>query len=119
MFKFVVSYWICLNILEIALLYCTVLGNLETKRIYSLVPSVGFLCSSYQVYERKLNVGLRPSLLLEGIYNPVCIVPQRKSGKTILYIQAKLDIRFGIRRFNQSFNDIDDSEFVLWICGWT
>lgn len=24
MFKFVVSYWICLNILEIALLYCTV-----------------------------------------------------------------------------------------------
>lgn len=64
----------------------------------------------------KLNVGLRPSLLLEGIYNPVCIVPQ-KSGKNYLYT-GKLDIRFGIRDLIKAFNDIDDSEFVLWICGF-
>lgn len=64
----------------------------------------------------KLNVGLRPSLLLEGIYNPVCIVPQKKRKKTILYT-GKLDIRFGIRDLIKAFNDIDDSEFVLWICG--
>ena len=89
MFKFVVSYWICLNILEIALLYCTVfLGNLETKRIYSLVPSVDSFVLLTKYMREKLNVGLRPSLLLEGIYNPVCIVPQKKSGKKLFYIQA-------------------------------
>lgn len=93
------------------------LGNLETKRIYSLVPSVDSFVLLTKYMREKLNVGLRPSLLLEGIYNPVCIVPQKKRKKTILYT-GKLDIRFGIRDLIKAFNDIDDSEFVLWICGF-
>lgn len=93
------------------------LGNLETKRIYSLIPSVDSFVLLTKYMREKLNVGLRPSLLLEGIYNPVCIVPQKKRKKTILYT-GKLDIRFGIRDLIKAFNDIDDSEFVLWICGF-
>ena len=93
------------------------LGNLETKRIYSLVPFVDSFVLLTKYMREKLNVGLRPSLLLEGIYNPVYIVPQKKRKKTILYT-GKLDIRFGIRDLIKAFNDIDDSEFVLWICGF-
>lgn len=93
------------------------LGNLETKRIYSLVPFVDSFVLLTKYMREKLDVGLRPSLLLEGIYNPVYIVPQKKRKKTILYT-GKLDIRFGIRDLIKAFNDIDDSEFVLWICGF-
>ncbi len=84
--------------------------------VYSLVPEIDMFVLLTEYMVQKLNVGERPWILMEGIYNPVGIEGQNKERKTILY-SGKLDARFGIRSLLEAFHLIDDSNFSLWICG--
>ena len=93
-----------------------VLNKKSTRQIYALVPQIDSFVLLTKHMKDRLNVGTRSWCLLEGVYNPVKVASQKKRKKVILYT-GKLDIRFGIRDLIAAFNEIDDKEFSLWICG--
>lgn len=88
-----------------------------SKKIYSLCAHVDSFILLTEFMKDKIEVGHRPWLLLEGLYNPVEVADVPKRSKTILYT-GKLDARFGIRSLIEAFMAIDDDDFVLWICGF-
>lgn len=93
------------------------LGKRMTNQIYALVSEIDSFVLLTEYMKDRLNVGTRPWHLLEGVYNPLEVASQSKRKKVILYT-GKLDIRFGIRDLIVAFNEIDDEEFSLWICGF-
>lgn len=97
--------------------FCRILGKKITNQIYALVPEIDSFVLLTEHMKDKLNVGFRPWHLLEGVYNPIEVTSQKKRKKVILYT-GKLDTRFGIRDLIAAFNEIDDKEFSLWICGF-
>lgn len=88
----------------------------NTRRIYSVIPQIDSFVLLTEAMKDRLNVGSRPYLIMEGIYNVVNIIPQNKREKTILYT-GKLDARFGIKDLIEAFGLIEDETFSLWICG--
>lgn len=92
------------------------LGVRNTRKIYSVIPQIDSFVLLTEAMKDRLNVGFRPCLIMEGIYNVVDIVSQDKLKKTILYT-GKLDARFGIKDLIEAFGLIEDEAFSLWICG--
>ena len=60
----------------------------------------------------------KPWMLLEGIYNPEedTDMPEKDPHKVVFY-SGDLGRRYGIIDLLKAFNDINDSNYRLWICG--
>lgn len=93
-----------------------ILEQRNTRNIYSITSHIDSFVLLTEAMKNRLNIGSRPYLIMEGIYNVVDVVPQNKMKKTILYT-GKLDIRFGIKDLIEAFGLIKDETFSLWICG--
>lgn len=91
-------------------------SSIMAKKIYSVVPQIDSYVLLTQEMKFALNIGNRPCMLMEGIYQPQDIPNVKKELKTILYT-GKLDARFGIRDLLHAFTAIPDPDFTLWICG--
>lgn len=90
--------------------------NRNVRQIYSLIPDIDSFVLLTADMKYPLNIGNKPWMLLEGIYQPRESLQVEKRRKSLLYA-GKLDARFGIRDLIEAFCDIKDPEFELWICG--
>lgn len=87
------------------------------KNTYELVDHIDSFILLTKFMAERLNVGNRPWLLMEGIYEPKHFdVNSHYKQKAVLYT-GKLDKRFGIRNLVDSFMRISNIEIELWICG--
>lgn len=74
-----------------------------------------------QYMKEPLNVANRPSICVEGIYNPkddddVVITPEKTQQKNVFY-SGTLDSRYGILNLLDAFALINSDEYSLWLCG--
>lgn len=75
------------------------------------------LLSSYMA--DAMNIGSKPWVNIEGIYNPDdkdVTVMQKETNKTVLYT-GTLDERYGIINLLDAFMSIKKDNYRLWICG--
>lgn len=66
----------------------------------------------------KIQIGNKPFLVMEGIYNPTLTnnIVEKSSNKTILYT-GNLDPRYGIEDLINAFSMIKGDDYELWIRG--
>ena len=88
----------------------------KSKAIYKLVKSIdSFVLLTKQMCD-PLNIGDRPWMIMEGLYQPHESLSVVKIPKSVLYT-GKLDSRFGIKHLVDSFKAVNDNDAELWICG--
>lgn len=87
---------------------------------YAIKRINGFILLSEPMADY-LNVGNRPFVILEGIYNPQTpsqneIIVKEENSKIVLY-SGKIEERFGLRELLEAFTMIEGEEYKLWLCG--
>lgn len=93
------------------------LSKRANKRINYLTPNIDSFILLTEHMANALNIqGVKPWILIEGIYLPRSRNSVEKEKKTILYT-GKLDRRFGITEMIDAFISIPDKDYRLWICG--
>lgn len=114
---------ICCIVLDLPQFFCdnsswlySILSKRTTKNTYCLIPQIDSFVLLTEAMATTLNIGNKPWMLMEGIYEPTKIIPMKKLKKTVLYT-GNLDTRFGIRELLNAFGKIEDDNFYLWICG--
>ena len=79
----------------------------------------GFVLITDSMIE-KVNVGSKPWIRVEGMFDPNRISKidetEKTQEKTILYT-GTLDVRYGISNLLEAFQLIPDKSYKLWICG--
>lgn len=95
-------------------LYYWYLSKVFSKNL-SKVDSFVFISKYMQEH---IDVGERPWIVIEGIYNTQNTLPDqiKEKNPTILYT-GTLDVRYGILDLLEAFSLIEDENFSLWICG--
>lgn len=90
----------------------------EHKILESLLKKVDAFVVLSDYMHQPLNIGNRPWIRIEGIYNGENNCPDfvKKSPKTILYT-GSLAKRYGILDLLTAFKLIPDPDYRLWICG--
>lgn len=109
---------------------------------YMIVPENVILKSAMQYFEKKslkfiekvdsfvllteymkidLKVGVRPYIIIEGIYNnnnntTTHLIYEKEAYKTILY-SGTLSKQYGIIHLLDAFSKIENGNYRLWICG--
>lgn len=87
-----------------------------SQKIYNLARYIDSYVLLTEYMKAPLNVGEKPWMLMEGIYEPRKFNIVKKHPKTILYT-GKLDARFGIHELVDNFSKLKDPDYRLWICG--
>lgn len=84
---------------------------------YALKKYNGFVLLS-QYMKEKLNVGKRPWMLMEGIFNLQDSLDEieKDENKVILYT-GKIEKWFGLEDLLRAFTKVEGNKFRLWICG--
>lgn len=90
----------------------------EQKILESLLKKVDAFVVLSDYMHHPLNIGSRPWIRIEGIYNGEKNCPNtvKKSSKTILYT-GTLAKRYGILDLLTAFALIANPDYRLWICG--
>lgn len=98
-------------------MYKTILSyqDEKIKRYLKLFDSFIFLT---EYMKDKLNVGERPYIILEGVYDNTIKTKNfnKEHTKTILYTGTLAKI-YGILHLVNAFSMINDENYRLWICG--
>lgn len=92
---------------------------LDNRMIGNLMKYVDLFVLLTEPMAEKINIGDRRYVVIEGMVNGKDIkpfVPPSSSKKTILYT-GTLNYKYGIGELLKSFQNIDDEDFELWICG--
>ena len=77
----------------------------------------GLVLLSHKMIE-KLNLGDKPWIQIEGIYNSdVDVVKQSKPKERVVLYTGNLGLRYGIKCLLDAFRQIPDENYRLWICG--
>jgi glycosyltransferase involved in cell wall biosynthesis len=95
------------------------LKNLDSKLINKYLKKVDSFVLLSEFMVDKLNIGDKPWVRVEGIFNSVdClnIHPKKENFKTILYT-GNLGYRYGILTLLEAFSLIKDENYRLWIRG--
>jgi glycosyltransferase involved in cell wall biosynthesis len=87
-----------------------------TEKTYQIAKDIDSYVLLTEYMKEPLNVGEKPWMLMEGIYEPREFQDVKKQAKTILYT-GKLDARFGIHELVDNFSKLKDPDYRLWICG--
>lgn len=88
----------------------------DSSKTYEIAQDIDSYVLLTEYMKGPLKVGMKPWMLMEGIYEPRDFKPVKKNPKTILYT-GKLDARFGIRELVDNFSKLKDPDYRLWICG--
>jgi glycosyltransferase involved in cell wall biosynthesis len=90
----------------------------EKKILDKLLKKVDTFVLLSKYMNKALNVGVRPWVRVEGIFNTMdTVINEEKEGfKTLLY-SGTLAKRYGILNLLEAFSMIKDKNYRLWICG--
>jgi len=100
----------------------SILRSIYNRLIYSLLERVDSFVILTGHMKEPLNIGDRPSVVIEGLVSDDCNTQFTDAGviglnkKTILYT-GTLNYKFGIRNLLEAFTHIKDNNYRLWICG--
>ncbi|OHT44640.1 glycosyltransferase [Flavobacterium tructae] len=94
------------------------LKKLEKKLLDRILKKVDYFVLLSDYMHEPLNVGQRPWIRVEGIFNSKDdnIIVEKEHFKTILYT-GTLAKRYGILNLLNAFALIKDENYRLWICG--
>lgn len=84
---------------------------------YTLKYMDGYILLS-RLMSEKLNVGNKPQVILEGIYQHTDVKNDgtTKQSKVVLYT-GSIQIRYGLKDLFDAFVSIEGADYRLWICG--
>lgn len=96
------------------------LKNLEGKLLENLLPQIDSFVVLTSFMVEKLKIQQKPWVCIEGIYNSSNELnfeeETKRENKTILYT-GTLSSQYGILNLLNSFKEIEDPNYQLWICG--
>ena len=94
------------------------LKNVEKKILDKILKEVDAFVLLSQYMHEPLQVGNRPWIRIEGIFNSIGALDneEKEPFKTILYTGI-LSKRYGILNLLKAFSMIKDENYRLWICG--
>jgi glycosyltransferase involved in cell wall biosynthesis len=98
----------------------TLLKKIDLLLINSLIKKVDSFVFSTDLMATHFNVGNRPWIRIEGMFDQdeklEDVVINKSKEKIILYT-GTLDSRYGILDLIEAFKLIPDPDYVFWICG--
>lgn len=94
------------------------LRKINNRFVYKYLSRIDNFVLLTEEMKNPLNVGSRPYIVIEGIYNAEFEkeLIQQKRQKAILYT-GRLNYRYGIENLLKAFEKIQDSDAELWLCG--
>jgi glycosyltransferase involved in cell wall biosynthesis len=97
----------------------SILKRVEAKVLQKALLKIDAFVLLSVYMKEPLNVGLRPWVCVEGIYDQKAdadLPGVSSSGKNIFY-SGTLAARYGILNLLNAFDSIKDTTYNLWICG--
>lgn len=92
--------------------------TIQNQMVYKYLERVNrFVVLTKQMRE-PLKIGERPWICIEGICNTNCKNPKvTNDGKKAVLYSGTLHYRYGIKNLLNAFEEIEDGDVELWICG--
>lgn len=92
-----------------------------SSEVYQAMERVDSFVLLTEQMRNPLHVGVRPYVVLEGIWNGIPPVPQncikKQDAKRIVFYSGTLHYRYGIQLLLDAFEKIERENYELWICG--
>lgn len=98
----------------------TFFKRIDLNIINKLIESVDSFVFITDMMASQFNVGFKPWVRIEGIYDTHPIIEAKSvdnSAQKIILYTGTLDSRYGILDLLEAFKLIHDSDYQLWICG--
>lgn len=92
--------------------------TLQNQMVYKYLKRVNRFVVLTKQMRGPLKIGERPWICIEGICNTDCKTYMvTNNGKKAILYSGTLHYRYGIKNLLNAFEEIDDDDVELWICG--